>query len=441
MEQRTQQMLSRRTLLRGAGLLGAAMAGGPLLSACSTEPGGGSDSSALRMMAWDFQPDTIKRLAKQFGKREGLDVEVQIAPNLGYSAAIQTRMQGGGSMDAFYNFTYNSVKFYDNGWAVALDEQDGHEEMLERMMPSARPLYLAPDGKMIGTPYYTATHMFMYNKEHLQEAGFSAPPSSLQEIYDFSKKMKSSGISASPYTGYWVKQFLEEYFMAYLLAEGITPFDDSGAPAFADDPKTVGMLEWWQTMYTEGLTQKSILTDDANKSSLLMAQGDASFLQMHHYFLKLVREQDGPEASNVIPMYTLPGSNGATVMVGDMIQMGETDNPDAAWELMRYFGDISQDGQMPGLLEWAKAASLAAPYPEFFKSEEIRGVFGDYYDMDQLLSSFEDTAVVVPTRNQPWYNEFLTKVGDEIESLLSGGSSAADTVRTLADTANTLAKD
>ena len=82
----------------------------------------------------------------------------------------------------------------------------------------------------------------------------------------YAQKLKDAGV-ASPYVAYWIKEFCEEYLMVYLLAEGITPFDDAGNPVFADDPKSVGVMDWWAAMFQDKLTTETMLTDSSRTAA------------------------------------------------------------------------------------------------------------------------------------------------------------------------------
>jgi multiple sugar transport system substrate-binding protein len=112
---------------------------------------------------------------------------------------------------------------------------------------------------VISAPYFSAVHLLHYNEKMLADNGFDGPPETLQELYDQSKVLKDAGVR-TPYLAYWIHGFAEEYLMAYLLAEGITPFDDNGDPVFADDPATEDVMRWWQAMFVDGLTSPTMLT-------------------------------------------------------------------------------------------------------------------------------------------------------------------------------------
>ena len=428
--------MGRRSFLRLAGGAGLAAALGPVLSACSS----GDDTSdspwngELQFVGWDFQPDTIKRLVKAWSDANGTPVNVQTIPNVGYSAALQTRLRGGDTIDVFYNFAYNTQKFIDQKWAVELNGLPDVDTMVNEMFPSARERHVNADGKIISAPYFSAVYMNQYNKAYVERAGFTAPPASLAETYQQAKKIKADGICDTPYVAYWIKEFCEEYLNVYLLAQGVTPFDEKGEPVFADDPKAEEAFAWWQSMYTEGLAPKSLLNDDPGKLSGELAQGRAAFFVLHHYLLTSVRDLKGPQSANI---EQAPVVNGQTLQIGEVLQLGSksAQAKEKAWQLMKHYGWKDTEGKFSVFTEWAKAGGLAAPYPAFFTDPATTAAFPDYYDLSKLSQTFESGSNVVPARTLPWYPDFQAKVGDLVHAMLLGQAEPKATVAALADAA------
>lgn len=445
--------VSRASLLRGAMAAGLAFPAMGLLAACGSSDDEGSAKSgtggtgggeayagALAMTAWEAYPDQIRANLAAFSKQYGNRVDLTLIPNIGYGPALQTRLQGGQEIDAYYNFAYNSTKFVDAGWAKELNDLPGVEEMLADMFESSAARHKLPDGRIVSVPYFSAVHLPMYNEAQLRSAGISAPPQSYREIYDQCEKLKADGVRA-PYAAYWTKQFSEEYFILYLVAEGIVPFDDDGNPTFQDDPKTEGVLDWWASMYQDGLTARSILTDDPGKHVAAMAQGNSSFFTLHHYFLKEIRNARGPQSRNVTLDYRIPGANGQSLQIGEVVQLGASADggrADRAWELLKFYGWKDKDGRYGTFISWAESAALLGPYPGLFQDPQFRRAFPEYYDLGALERAFEGSQVV-PARVLPWYASFQTKVGDRIQAMLLGQASVKDTISSLADDAKNFA--
>ncbi|MBO4205264.1 ABC transporter substrate-binding protein [Micromonospora echinofusca] len=435
--------LSRRGMLRGALAAGLAVPSVPLLAACggSSQPKTNDTPGTLSMTAWEAYPEQIRALLAKFKDQSAVPVDLSLIPNVGYGPALQTRLQGGQAIDVFYNFAYASTKYVDAGWAATLNKLPGVEELIDDMFPASAARHRLADGRIISVPYFSAVHSLMYNENQLRKNGIAAPPATKEEVYAQSKKLKAAGVP-SPYAAYWTKQFLEEYFLVYLLADGITPFDGKGAPAFADDPRTLEVMEWWKSMYQEGLTSKEVLTADPGAHVTAMAQGNSSFFELHHYFLQIVRTTDGPESKNVTMLYRSPGTSGKTLQIGEVIQLGAKaggQRAQDAWKLLKFYGWKDDSGAYSTFSSWAKAAALLGPYPGLFKDKDFLAAFPSYFDMAKLEDAFANQSDVVPARVTPWYASFQVKVGDRIQAMLLGQAGVKETVDSLASDAKNLA--
>jgi len=128
--------------------------------------------------------------------------------------------------------------------------------------------------------------------------------------------------------------------------------------------------------------------------------------------------------------------------MGEVIQMSAKPRSlSAAWELMKFYGWRDKDGQLSTFKQWAKAAALASPYPEFFEDPEVREAYGPGYDFDVLVDVMNNRSDPVQARNAVWYPEFQVHVGDVIHQLLKGEISGQETSKALADKVMELKKD
>jgi len=459
--------LDRRTFLKGLGVTGMGLAATRVLTGCAqpapqvqqvevtrvTEKSIVATPSPtpwtleqpsrpLEFYGWDFQPDQIERNLQLFTEQYGIPVNMHIIPNVGYSSGLQTKIMGGIPMDVFYNFRYNTSKYYYADWARRLNDLPDADKILADMFPSAVPLYTAQDGSLICLPYFNAVHMTHYNKAYLEQAGFAGPPKTKQEVYDQCKKLKEMGLAPIPYSAYWVKEFCEEYLMVYLLSEGITLFDENYDPVWQDNPDTVGVFEWWQAMYQDGLASETMLVDQPPQLLTTVQDGKAAFFTLHHYFLKSIRDANGSQSPNIFQSGWMPGKAGTSFLMGEVIQMfSRPVSLSAAWELMKFYGWKDKDGRLVTFKEWAKAAALACPYPEFFQDPEVQAAYGAYYDFPMLVDVFQNKSDPVQARNAVWYPEFQIYVGDVIHQLLKGEVTPADASKMLADKVIELKKE
>ena len=118
-----------------------------------------------------------------------------------------------------------------------------------------------------------------------------------------------------------------------------------------------------------------------------------------------------------------------------MGDIGNDETRAAAWDLMKYYGWRDENRKFAVFTQWAKAAGLAAPYPDFFTDPDVIAVFPDYYNLPLIAKTFESGSKVVPARTLPWYPTFQLRVGDLVHGLLLGQSTPAKAVSDMADAA------
>ena len=443
-ESHAQAAYDRRGFLKRTAAAGVAVgSAGSLWAALGGTSGASlpraSSARPLQMLAWDVEPAQIKANVAAFTRQTGDKVTLGIIPGSSYAAALQTRRQGGALLDVYYNYMVDSGRFNAAGWSAKLNKFSGAEQMIADMFPSSRSRYQLSNGQIISAPYFTAVHLLHYNEKFLKQINVTAPPSTLQEIYTQSKKLKSAGITQSPYDAFWRKDFLEQYLFVYFLGQGITPFDAKDNPVFGDHAAAAEeVLAWWQTMYQEGLTPKTILTPDPNANAVNMAHGTTAFLELHHYYLQIIRSGGGPQANNVQLSYRPPGTTGQTLQIGEVLQMGNKSGSSAsrAWDLLRFYGWKDNNGRFTTFTAWAKSLALLAPYPALFKDPGFVKAFPSYYNLP-ALEKVHRNAEVVPTRVRPWYPAFATAVGNRISSLVLGQATPKATLQGLVSDART----
>ncbi len=96
----------------------------------------------LEFNAWEFQPEDIKNHLANWTKTSGVPVNLSLIPNVGYGPAIQTNLQGGATLDVYYNFTYNTGQVHRAGLGARSQGFPGRGRHAQRHVPAGpRPLH------------------------------------------------------------------------------------------------------------------------------------------------------------------------------------------------------------------------------------------------------------------------------------------------------------
>lgn len=118
------------------------------------------------------------------------------------------------------------------------------------------------NGKVYGMPWLMDVKYFMYNKDMLEQAGFTDPPKTWEELVDQAKVIKEKGLAEFPITWSWnQKEGVVCDYAVLLFGNGGAFVDADGKPAFNND-KGVEVLTWMKQTVDDGLTNPSAVSSD-----------------------------------------------------------------------------------------------------------------------------------------------------------------------------------
>jgi multiple sugar transport system substrate-binding protein len=149
-------------------------------------------------------------------------------------------------------------------------------EMKSGMFPAAWN-GVTRNGKIYGMPWLMDVKYFMYNKDMLQKAGISAPPTTWEELADQAKTIKEKGVAEYPIIWSWnQKEGVICDFTALLFGNGGAFLDASGKPVFNDD-KGVQVLTWMKQTIDDGLSNPNSVAADEGAVEADFLAGKSAF--------------------------------------------------------------------------------------------------------------------------------------------------------------------
>jgi multiple sugar transport system substrate-binding protein len=133
------------------------------------------------------------------------------------------------------------------------------------------------NGKVYGVPWLMDVKYFMYNKDMLQQAGITDPPTTWEELVDQAKIIKEKGIVEFPIIWSWnQKEGVVCDYAVLLYGNGGSFVDASGKPAFNDE-KGVQALTWMKQTIDDGLSNPSSVSSDENAVRDNFIAGQSAF--------------------------------------------------------------------------------------------------------------------------------------------------------------------
>ena len=211
-------------------------AGGSNGSSDSSSGGSGNSGSEpaqeveITLNGWGASPEEqelLQQTLDEFMKKyPNIKVKYEVISEQ-YMDVIKTRLIGGQAGDVFYLdsseaealFAQNVLEPLNGYITDEFDINDIEEPLLNA--------FKGADGNYYGFPKDMSTLVLFYNKKHFEEAGLSGPPTTWEELIDYSKKLTKDGrygLGVAP-------ELARQMFM--IKAFGGEVIDADGKAAFA----------------------------------------------------------------------------------------------------------------------------------------------------------------------------------------------------------------
>lgn len=408
-------LVSRRRLLQGAALgSGAAFAGlgGRWARAAPATP--------LSFIGWQFQPQIVEANVNTFKSLYDENVNYELVTG-DYHPVVETKLTGGQRIDMLYAEEDHIARWCAAEWTRDLEGLDGVDEMKAGMFPVSVKSMSLPDGKLAGLPYYAGHNAFIYNEEHLQKAGL-AVPDSWDSLLDACRKLKKDGISDAPYNSAWGQKWpeLSWSIFACWYAEGAPVFNEAGD--FIDDAALRKVLETHQALYKEQLVAADIMTLP-NEGVPSYATGRHTFMVLHDYDQKVANDPKLSKAAGKVRNALMPGKTKSTFAWTAVYMMGaQPTDVDRTWNLLRFFGGKSKDGQYHVIKRWALEFGLGSAYKEVMTDPEVVASFGKWRDLDVTNKQLE-IATSRDIAKQIWFPEWDLFMMQRVQEYIRGSMS------------------
>ncbi|WP_206078406.1 ABC transporter substrate-binding protein [Poseidonocella sp. HB161398] len=162
------------------------------------------------------------------------------------------------------------------GWLEPLDDVLD-PSALEQV--SVLPIFQA-GGKTLGAPYNNDFKMMVVNTAHLEKAGITAPPTTVDELLAAGRAVKEAGITEHPFgLPLSVGEATSTAWYLITMMYGGDLFDADGNPAFTD-PESGGYkaLEFIRTAVEEGLIDPASTAYGNPEVREAFKAGDISFI-------------------------------------------------------------------------------------------------------------------------------------------------------------------
>ncbi|NJO42586.1 MAG: sugar ABC transporter substrate-binding protein [Cyanobacteria bacterium CRU_2_1] len=250
----------------------------------------------------------------------------------------------------------------------------------------------AIDGKTFGIPWYLDTHVTIYNKNLLQQAGISQPPTTYKELAQVAKQIKER-TGKYAYFATFVPEDSADVLQSFVQM-GASLLDQDGNAAF-NTPQGKAVFQYWTDLYKQGLLPQESLTQGHRRAIELYQAGETAILSTGPQFLKTI-ETNAPaiaEASAVAPQIS-GDTNKKSVAVMNLVIPRSTDQQNAALKFALFVTDNTNQ------LSFAKAANVLPSTSEALQDSYFTAIAPDAPTIEQARAisakQMQDAEVLLP---------------------------------------------
>ena len=422
--------INRRDFLKmgGAGLAGAALLGA---AGCG---GGGGSSGKLIFSRSDPVP-TENDLIDKFNKQNKGKVKASLSVMPSNSSTnfdkLTTEFQaGGGDIDVIGGDVIWAIQFAAQGWI--LDLSDDFPESEQKKFIPAPMSAMTYEGGVYGIPYFTDAGMLYYRKDLLEQAGFTGPPETWDELKEMAlKTAQDTGtkngfvFQGSNYEG-GVCNGCE-----YIWTHGGEVLSNvTSGEVVIDSPEGLAAMETYRSMVADGVAPEAVANYDETTSEPVFGEGNAVFLRDWpgiYAFLGMHAKDAGyttvkPEKVGIAPIPVAePGMQSYSTLGGwNQFVNAQSDLQEEAVSFAQFMTETEQEKLLAtdGGLRPTRKALYEDP-------NVLEAIPGLELQKDIILNNSKSRPVT------EFYGDMSLELAEQFNNVLTGDTSPQEAVETL----------
>lgn len=395
------------------------MASAMLVSLCacggqSTGNNATSGSNKLTVAIWDSgQKDGLDQIIADYTEATGVQVEVQVVNWDQYWTLLEAGATGGELPDVFWMHSNEAQKYMENDMLLDLTDRIAASQKLEmdKFPEDLKQLY-SLDGKSYAIPKDMDTIALWYNKTMFDEAGIEYPNAdwTWDDYYDAAVKLTKK--DGSQYGTAMRPSNNQEGWQNMVYSMGGTVISDDKTKSGFDDPKTIKAMEYVDKLIKDAMPPAATMSE--TDCDVLFQSGKVAMCTFGSWMIAPMKANEYVAENCDVAVLPKDAKTGRRVSIynglGWAISAG-TKNPDAAWELVEWFG--SKDGQ-------TKQAELGVSLSAYDGVSDGWKNNTDLFDLQPYLDMREDIVIRPYSKTTVTWENKITE--DLKEAKAWGGS-------------------
>jgi trehalose/maltose transport system substrate-binding protein len=283
------------------------------------------------------------------------------------------------------------------------------------------------NGKLVSVPWFTDAGLLYYRTDLLEKYGYKEPPKTWEELTEMAKKIQDGERKDKPdFQGFVFEGKASESVtcnaIEWVYSYGGGTIIEPDKKVTINNPKAIKALEtaksWVGTISPLGVT-----TYGEEEARNIWQAGNAAFMRNWPYAYALGQDPKSPISGkfdiSVLPKGGDDGKNAACLGGWQLMVSAYSKVPDAAADLVKYL--VSSDEQKKHSIALSQLPTLPALYSDadilakapFFKN---------------ILPVLENAVARPSTVTGVDYNQISTAFFQNVNKVLSGGTTAKDAV-------------
>jgi multiple sugar transport system substrate-binding protein len=407
---------SRRSFLKGSAASVAGMAAwAAYLRQASPIAAQASGEVRLTGGAASPEEEELLRQALDAFQTEFPDITVNYEPiTAQYEVKLQTDIAAGNAADVFYLPAEYAQDFMSRGVLLPIDDYMAADGVSDSDYYEGLINAYKWEGQTYGLPKDWSPLGMVYDPAALEAAGVSAPPTTWDELRSTAQALlDTNGVPGV------VLDATFDRFIIFLYQAGGNVTNEDVTEVTLDDPATKEALDFYYGLYQDGLSASSADVG-AQWPGDAFAQGLASIVFEGNWMFPFLNT-NAPDKEYGVAELPAGAQKGAPAFTVSYSIFNGTQNPDAAWALVRYMTGPD------GMATWT-SLGLAMPSRPDLADQWLQ----EFPDREPYLTSGEYATAV---QFGPGGLKFRDNANAIIQSLYAGQIDTAEAQAQLTQTA------
>ena len=376
-----------------------------------------SSNAPITVAIWDSgQQAGIEEIIADYTAATGNKAEVQVVTWDQYWTLLEAGATGGDLPDVFWMHSNEAERYMRNGILMDLTDRIAASDKLEmeQFPEDIRNLYQY-EGKTYAIPKDVDTIALWYNRTMFDEAGLSYPDETWTWDDYYEAAVALTKEDGSQYGTVMSPSNNQDGWMNIVYSMGGSVISEDKKSSGFDDPDTIKAMEFVDKLVKDGMPAAAVMAENAN--DVMLSSGKIAMLPLGSWMVAPLKDNAYVVENCSVAVLPKDAETGRRISIYNGLGWAvsaNTENPEAAWQLVEWFG--SKDGQ-------TRQAELGVSMSAYEGVSDGWKNSTDAFDLQPYLDMREDIVF------RPYSSSTVTwenKITEDLKEAWNGNSTMSD---------------